>query len=252
MTSKVGLAAGPLRLRPGGARRSSRSPRRRQQRALRSRRLAAMFIGVPVLLNMLAALSLRKYPLDEKRQTELAAAIDARHARDAALNLPLERRAARSAPDAAHRSAARESIGGSPQHFRGDALAEQRRQRQPARAETAQHVNARRCAGGGALAFGRAAVREAGILREPGRRVRATNPRPAQNPACLRASAARELSLFGSMLGGELRRELRQGGEIARRARLRCAGFGGGSLQRDRTSRQTAIRHRTARRNFRA
>ncbi len=81
MTSKTGLAAGPLCLAvlqifgfdaSLGARNSGA--------ALTS--LAVMFIGVPILLFLLAALSLRKYPLDENRQKELAAAISARHARN--------------------------------------------------------------------------------------------------------------------------------------------------------------------------
>jgi glycoside/pentoside/hexuronide:cation symporter, GPH family len=81
MTSKVGLAAGPLafgllelfgfdaRLGVGNSIEAFAA-------------LAAMFIGVPVLLNVLAAISLRKYPLDEKRQAELHATIQSRHAAD--------------------------------------------------------------------------------------------------------------------------------------------------------------------------
>jgi Na+/melibiose symporter-like transporter len=42
--------------------------------------LSALFIGVPILLCLLAAWSLQNYPLDESRQAEVAAAIDARHA----------------------------------------------------------------------------------------------------------------------------------------------------------------------------
>ena len=79
MTSKAGLAAGPLafalldvfgfdaRL---GAANSAQS----------LAALGLLFVGIPALLNVLAALSLRKYPLDEKRQAELHAAIEARHA----------------------------------------------------------------------------------------------------------------------------------------------------------------------------
>jgi Na+/melibiose symporter-like transporter len=42
--------------------------------------LSALFIGVPIVLCLLATLTLWNYPLDEKRQAELAAAIVARHA----------------------------------------------------------------------------------------------------------------------------------------------------------------------------
>jgi len=42
--------------------------------------LTMLFVGGPMLLYLLAAISLRKYPLDEKRQVELASQIAARHA----------------------------------------------------------------------------------------------------------------------------------------------------------------------------
>jgi glycoside/pentoside/hexuronide:cation symporter, GPH family len=41
--------------------------------------LSALFIFVPIILSVLAALTLRNYPIDEKRQAELHAAIEARH-----------------------------------------------------------------------------------------------------------------------------------------------------------------------------
>src|SRR5690606_37876770 len=41
--------------------------------------LEALFIGLPILLCVLTALSLHNYPLDERRQAEVAAAIAARH-----------------------------------------------------------------------------------------------------------------------------------------------------------------------------
>jgi Na+/melibiose symporter-like transporter len=41
--------------------------------------LSALFIFVPIILCVLAALTLRNYPIDEKRQAELQAAIEARH-----------------------------------------------------------------------------------------------------------------------------------------------------------------------------
>lgn len=79
MTSKAGLAAGPLAFAlldavgfdaNLGADNSAKA----------FLVLGVLFVGVPALLNVLAAISLRKYPLDEKRQTELHAAIAARHA----------------------------------------------------------------------------------------------------------------------------------------------------------------------------
>jgi Na+/melibiose symporter-like transporter len=42
--------------------------------------LSALFILIPMVLCVLAALTLRNYPIDEKRQAELHAAIEARHA----------------------------------------------------------------------------------------------------------------------------------------------------------------------------
>jgi GPH family glycoside/pentoside/hexuronide:cation symporter len=42
--------------------------------------LSALFIFIPILLCVLAALTLFNYPIDEKRQAELHAAIEARHA----------------------------------------------------------------------------------------------------------------------------------------------------------------------------
>ena len=42
--------------------------------------LAVLFIGVPIVLCLLATFTLANYPLDEKRQAELHAAIEARHA----------------------------------------------------------------------------------------------------------------------------------------------------------------------------
>jgi len=42
--------------------------------------LSGLFIGVPIVLSLLGALTLRNYPLDEKRQAALAEAIAARHA----------------------------------------------------------------------------------------------------------------------------------------------------------------------------
>jgi Na+/melibiose symporter-like transporter len=79
MTSKVGLAAGPVAYGLVGLAGFSATLGAGNSAGAFTA-LGAMFIGVPVLLNIAAALSLRKYPLDEKRQAELAIAIDARHA----------------------------------------------------------------------------------------------------------------------------------------------------------------------------
>jgi Na+/melibiose symporter-like transporter len=81
-TSKVGVALGPVTyialdlagFRPGEGVQNT-------QQALDV--LTMLFVGGPMLLYLLAAISLRKYPLDETRQSELAAAIAARHAGDA-------------------------------------------------------------------------------------------------------------------------------------------------------------------------
>jgi Na+/melibiose symporter-like transporter len=76
-TSKIGLATGPLTyfalgwVEFDGALGAANSP-------LAMQTLAGLFIFVPMALYLLAALSLRKYPLDEKRQAEIAAAITAR------------------------------------------------------------------------------------------------------------------------------------------------------------------------------
>ncbi len=81
-TSKLGIAAGPITYAILGlagfdvAVGAENSP-------LALSTLAALFIGGPVLLCVLTALSLRKYPLDEARQAELAAAIAAKHEAEA-------------------------------------------------------------------------------------------------------------------------------------------------------------------------
>jgi glycoside/pentoside/hexuronide:cation symporter, GPH family len=78
-TSKLGVAAGPLTYAVlslvgfDAAAGSGNSP-------LALGTLSGLFIGGPVLLCVLTALSLRKYPLDEARQAALAAAIAERHA----------------------------------------------------------------------------------------------------------------------------------------------------------------------------
>jgi GPH family glycoside/pentoside/hexuronide:cation symporter len=85
-TSKVGLATGPItyaildavNFQPGANTVNSAD-------ALGV--LSGMFIGVPILLTLLGALSLYKYPLDEKRQAALAAAISARQAENSANTL---------------------------------------------------------------------------------------------------------------------------------------------------------------------
>ena len=78
-TSKVGVALSPLTyvaLQIAGFQTHEGA----QNTALALNTLSALFIGGPVLLCLLGALSLRRYPLDEKRQAELHAAIAARHA----------------------------------------------------------------------------------------------------------------------------------------------------------------------------
>ncbi|MBL8543468.1 MAG: MFS transporter [Hyphomonadaceae bacterium] len=78
-TSKIGVASGPITYAILGlvgfnaAAGAANAPA-----ALMT--LEALFIGVPIALCLLAALSLRHYPLDEARQKELHAAIAARHA----------------------------------------------------------------------------------------------------------------------------------------------------------------------------
>lgn len=77
-TSKLGVAAGPITyIILGFAGFDAGAGANNSAAALGT--LSALFIGVPVLLCLLTALSLRKYPLDEARQAALAAAIAARH-----------------------------------------------------------------------------------------------------------------------------------------------------------------------------
>jgi Na+/melibiose symporter-like transporter len=77
-TSKLGVAAGPITYAilgfvgfdaGAGA----------QNTPIALFTLSALFIGVPITLCALAALTLQNYPLDEKRQAALAAAIAERH-----------------------------------------------------------------------------------------------------------------------------------------------------------------------------
>ena len=78
-TSKFGVLAGPMTyiiLELAGFV-AALGPNNSEQ-ALAA--LSTLFIAVPIVLYALAALSLRKYPLDEKAQAELHAAIAARHA----------------------------------------------------------------------------------------------------------------------------------------------------------------------------
>lgn len=78
-TSKVGVALGPLTyiaLDLAGFRPHEGAHNSAQALEV----LSTLFVGGPMLLYFLAAVSLRRYPLDEKRQAELAAAIAARHA----------------------------------------------------------------------------------------------------------------------------------------------------------------------------
>ncbi|MEQ1619116.1 MAG: MFS transporter [Terricaulis sp.] len=86
MTSKTGLAAGPLALVALQAVGFAAS-RGAGNSAEALGALSAMFVGIPVVLCVAGALSLRNYPLDEKRQAELHAAIEARHAANSANTL---------------------------------------------------------------------------------------------------------------------------------------------------------------------
>jgi Na+/melibiose symporter-like transporter len=78
-TSKVGVALGPLTyvaLQLAGFQPHEGT----QNTAFALNTLSTLFIGAPVLLCILGALSLRKYPLDEAAQAALAATIAERHA----------------------------------------------------------------------------------------------------------------------------------------------------------------------------
>jgi len=78
-TSKLGVAAGPITYAILGlAGFDATSGATNSPQALGT--LSALFIGGPILLCVLTALSLRNYPLDEARQAALAAAIAERHA----------------------------------------------------------------------------------------------------------------------------------------------------------------------------
>lgn len=77
-TSKVGVAFGPITYAIlGAAGFQAVAGAANTPTALTT--LSALFIGVPIVLCLLAALTLWNYPLDEKRQAELAAALAARH-----------------------------------------------------------------------------------------------------------------------------------------------------------------------------
>ncbi|MFZ2031455.1 MAG: MFS transporter [Vitreimonas sp.] len=78
-TSKVGVALGPLTyiaLDLAGFHATKTTPNTPQALEV----LTILFVGGPMLLYLLAAISLRKYPLDETRQAELASQIATRHA----------------------------------------------------------------------------------------------------------------------------------------------------------------------------
>ncbi len=77
-TSKIGVAAGPITYAIlGSVGFDAAAGAANTSAALTT--LALLFIGVPIVLCLLMTLSLRNYPLDEKRQAEVAAAIAARH-----------------------------------------------------------------------------------------------------------------------------------------------------------------------------
>jgi len=78
-TSKLGIASGPITYAILGlVGFSADETAQNSQLALDT--LSYLFIGVPIILCLLTAWSLQGYPLDEKRQAELHAAIEARHA----------------------------------------------------------------------------------------------------------------------------------------------------------------------------
>lgn len=85
-TSKLGVASGPLALGVLGlAGFHATTGAENTPEALMA--LTVMFIAVPIVLCVMGALTLRKYPLDAKRQAELHAAIEARHAANSANTL---------------------------------------------------------------------------------------------------------------------------------------------------------------------
>jgi len=78
-TSKAGAAFGPVTYAVLGAV-GFQAAAGGENSALALATLSALFIGVPIVLCLLATITLFNYPLDEKRQAELHAAIEARHA----------------------------------------------------------------------------------------------------------------------------------------------------------------------------
>lgn len=78
-TSKLGIASGPITYAILGAV-GFIATEGAQNSTEALQMLSALFIGVPIVLCVLTAWSLEKYPLDEARQAELHAAIEARHA----------------------------------------------------------------------------------------------------------------------------------------------------------------------------
>jgi glycoside/pentoside/hexuronide:cation symporter, GPH family len=78
-TSKLGIAAGPVTYAILGLV-GFTTEEGGQNSRLALDTLSYLFIGVPIVLCLLSAWSLQNYPLDEERQRQLAAAIDARHA----------------------------------------------------------------------------------------------------------------------------------------------------------------------------
>jgi Na+/melibiose symporter-like transporter len=80
-TSKLGIASGPITYAILGlVGFNAGESAQNSQAALDT--LTALFIGAPIVLCLLTAWSLQNYPLDEERQRQLAAAIEARHAQN--------------------------------------------------------------------------------------------------------------------------------------------------------------------------
>ncbi len=78
-TSKLGIASGPITYAILGLV-GFNADEGAQNSPLALDMLTYLFIGAPIILCLLTAWSLQGYPLDEERQRQLAAAIDARHA----------------------------------------------------------------------------------------------------------------------------------------------------------------------------
>jgi len=82
-TSKLGIAAGPITYAILGAV-GFQPALGAQNSAAALSMLSLLFVGVPIVLFLAAATTLRNYPMDEKKQAAVHEAIEARHARETA------------------------------------------------------------------------------------------------------------------------------------------------------------------------